>query len=268
MSEPFTVPQYRTLAVELHGPHVLVVTLDRPDAMNAMNTAMIEESHDLLVRIVRDHGDLRCAILTGAGPCFSAGGDLKERASLTSRQATQQHELAERMALMRLEGPIPWIAAVHGPCLAGGLEAALACDFMIADETAQFALTECSLGMMPGLMGTQTLARAAGERRAKQLILSAQRFSATDALEWGIVNEVTSAGEALARALEIAEAIACCGPLAVRQARKAIHYGLQTDLRTGYRLELEAWYRLLDTDDRREGIAAFVEKRPPRFTGR
>lgn len=268
MTHPFARLSYETLKIEVPRPHVLVVRMNRPAAMNAMNTAMIEESHDLHARLEADPQDIRCAILTGEGGGFSAGGDLKERAHLSEETATRQHELAERLAMIRIDGPVPWIAAVHGVCLAGGLEVALTCDFIIADETTRMALTECSLGMMPGLMGTQTLARAAGERRAKQLILSAQRFSAQQAADWGIINEVVPEGEALNRAVELAGTIAACAPLAVRQARKAIHFGLQTDLRTGYRLELEAWYRLLGTQDRREGITAFVEKRPPVFKGR
>jgi enoyl-CoA hydratase/carnithine racemase len=268
MMHPLGELSYTTLKVRVPRPHVLVVWMNRPAAMNAMNTAMIEESHDLHTRLEAEPQSIRCAILTGEGMGFSAGGDIKERAHMSEEAATRQHEMAERLALMRIDGSVPWIAAVHGACLAGGLEAALTCDFIIADETARMALTECSLGMMPGLMGTQTLARAAGERRAKQLILSAQRFSAHEDAQWGIVNEVVPKGEALTRALEVADAIAACAPLAVRQARKAIHFGLQTDLRTGYRLELEAWYRLLGTQDRREGIAAFVEKRLPLFEGR
>jgi enoyl-CoA hydratase/carnithine racemase len=121
---------------------------------------------------------------------------------------------------------------------------------------------------MPGGMGTQNLPRAVGERRAKELILSAQPFSAEEAFQWGMVNRLSASGEVVQEALNAAQRIADCAPLSVRQAKKSIHFGLQTDLHTGYRLELEAYYRLLDTEDRREGIAAFNEKRKPNFKGR
>ena len=163
---------------------------------------------------------------------------------------------------------MPWIAAVNGICYAGGLEAALTCDFIYADEQARFALTECRIGIMPGGMGTQNLPRAVGERRAKELILSAQPFSAQEASDWGMVNRLCETGTVVQAALEKAVQIADCAPLSVRQAKKSIHFGLQGDLHTGYRFELEAYYRLLDTDDRREGIAAFNEKRKAVFKGR
>ena len=140
-------------------------------------------------------------------------------------------------------------------------------DFMYADINAKFAITECKIGIMPGAMGTQTLGRAVGERRAKEIILAGVPFSAADAFAWNLVNKVCTTGTVVNEALATAQLIAENAPLSVRQAKRAIHFGLQTDIRTGYRLELEAYYRLLDTADRREGIAAFNEKRKPRFTG-
>lgn len=262
------LPLYDTLITRMAGDHVLVVTLSRPEVLNAMNEAMVRESHDLLTRLHEDAGPVRAVVLTGAGRAFSSGADLKARAGQTREEWIRLHELAERTTLLRLACPVPWVAAVQGVCYAGGLEAALTCDFIYAERDARFALTECRLGLMPGTLGTQTLPRAVGERRAKELILSARPFSADEAHAWGMVNELCEPGTVLARATEAAQRIAANAPLAVRQAKKSIHTGLQTDLHTAYRFELEAWYRLLDTEDRREGIAAFVEKRAPRFKGR
>jgi enoyl-CoA hydratase/carnithine racemase len=144
----------------------------------------------------------------------------------------------------------------------------LCCDFIYASRNAKLALSELRLGIMPGGCGTQNLPRAVGERRAKELILTARAFSAEDGAGWGLVNKVCEPGKTLADALETAKSIADNAPIAVRQAKKSIHYGLQTDLLTGYRFEIEAYNRLVDTEDRREGVRAFNEKRKPAFKGR
>jgi enoyl-CoA hydratase/carnithine racemase len=265
----FELPtHYEALDLKQVGEHVLLVTMNRPEVLNAMNMQMTRETHDLLTRLHYHPGWVRCVVLTGAGRAFSAGGDLKVRNTQSIEDWTLQHEIAERSFEMRVESPVPWIAAVNGICFAGGLEAALSCDFIYADPQARFALTECRIGIMPGGMGTQNLPRAVGERRAKELILSAQPFSAEEAFQWGMVNRLCASGEVVSESLAAAQRIADCAPLSVRQAKKSIHFGLQTDLHTGYRLELEAYYRLLDTEDRREGIAAFNEKRKPNFNGR
>src|SRR6185436_11400312 len=172
-----------------------------------------------------------------------------------------QHEIFERSYTALVECPLPVIAAVNGHAFGGGLEMALCCDFI-------YAVPETRLGIMPGGMGTQNLPRAVGERRAKELILTAAPFSAAEALHWGLVNRLCEPAKLLDEALATAQAIAENGPLAVRQAKKSIHYGLQMDLATGYRFEIEAYNRLVDTDDRREGVKAFNEKRKPDFKGR
>ena len=179
-----------------------------------------------------------------------------------------QHEIFERGFASLLNCPLPVIAAVNGHAFGGGLETALACDFIYASRSARLGLTEVGLGIMPGGGGTQTLPRAAGERRAKELILTAQPFTAEEAFGWGIVNRLCEPGETLADALETARLIAANAPLSARQAKKAIHYGLQLDLDTAYRFEIEAYNRLIDTEDRVEGVQAFNEKRRPRFEGR
>jgi enoyl-CoA hydratase/carnithine racemase len=262
-----TLPSYATLALEPRGEHVLLVTLNRPEVLNAINTQMGRDQLELWTRLAAEPGGIRCIVVTGAGErAFCAGGDLKERNGMTDEAWRAQHEVFERMYMALMEMPLPVIAAVNGHAFGGGLELALACDFIYAAKNARLALSETSLGIMPGGCGTQNLARAARERRAQELIFTAQPFSADQGYAWGIVNQVCD--DALAEALATAQKIAGNGPLAVRQAKKSIHYGLQTDLLTGYRFEIEAYNRLVDTEDRHEGVRAFNEKRKPRFTGR
>jgi enoyl-CoA hydratase/carnithine racemase len=163
---------------------------------------------------------------------------------------------------------VPVIAAVNGIAYGGGCELALACDFIYAASTARFALPEVTRGIIPGAGGTQNLPRAIGERRAKEMILTGRAFSAQEALAWGMVNAVCEPAELMPRVLEVARTICHNAPIAVRQAKKAIHQGLQTDLTTGLLLEIQAYERPISTDDRREGVRAFNEKRPPEFKGR
>ena len=262
-------PSYATLALEMVEPHVLVIRLNRPEVANAINTQMGHDMLDLWRRLTDDAGDVRCAILTGAGDkIFCAGGDLKERNGMTKQQWVAQHELFERAYWTLVEVPVPIIAAINGHAYAGGLETALACDFLYAANTARFALTEVSIGIMPGGGGTQNLPRAVGERRAKEIILTAKPFSAQQAAEWGLVNRVCEPADLMPAALETARAIAGNAPLSVRQAKKSIHFGLQMELKTAYRFEVEAYNHLVETEDRYEGIRAFNEKRKPVFKGK
>lgn len=263
------LPNYETLLLTDRGPHLLVVTLNRPEVLNAINTQMGRDLLDLWARLTADPQQIRCVVLTGAGDRgFCAGGDLKERHGMTDETWRAQHEIFERAFFALLDVPAPVIAAVNGHAYGGGLETALACDFIYAARNARFALSEVRLGIMPGGGGTQNLARAVGERRAKELILRAQAFDAQQGLEWGLVNHLSEPGKALDDALIAATEIARNGPLAVRQAKKSIHYGLQGDLRTGCRFEIEAYNRLVSSEDRHEGVRAFNEKRAPDFKGR
>jgi len=259
---------YQTLALQPQDD-VLVVKLNRPEVLNAINTQMGHDLFDLWTRLTAQPGEARCVVLTGAGErAFSAGGDLKERDGMTQATWQAQHELFERGFMALMELPLPVIAAVNGHAYGGGLETALGCDFIYAARGARFALSEVRLGIMPGGCGTQNLARAVGERRAKELILTAKAFSAEEGAAWGLFNRVCEPRSVFTDALETAKAIAENAPLSVRQAKKSIHYGLQMDLLTGYRFEIEAYNRLVDTEDRREGVRAFNEKRKPVFRGK
>jgi enoyl-CoA hydratase/carnithine racemase len=260
--------KYETLRVEERPNDVLLATLDRPEVANAFNTRAALDLCDVFGRLEAG-GSYRCIVLTGAGErAFCAGADLKERGSLTEEAWRSQHEIFERMFGLVRDCPLPVLAAVNGAAYGGGLELVLLCDFAYASRAAKFALTEVSLGIMPGGGGTQTLARAAGERRAKELILTARPFSAEEALAWGVVNRICEAGKVLDETLEAANRIASLAPLSVRQAKRAIRDGLHMDLPSAMRLEVEAYNRLVGTEDRGEGLRAFNEKRKPKFKGR
>ena len=263
------LPTYETIQTQAQNAHVLLATLNRPAALNALNTQMAEDLLDLARRLTVDAGAVRCVLLTGAGDkAFCSGGDLKERDGMTPAAWEAQHELFERAFTALMECPVPIIAALNGHAYGGGLEIALACDFIYASRGGRFALPEARIGIMPGGCGTQNLARAVGERRAKELVLTAKPFSAEEGVAWGAFNQACEPATLQAEALAAAEAIAGNAPLSVRQAKKSIHYGLQCDLLTGYRFEIEAYNRLVDTEDRREGVRAFNEKRKPVFQGR
>jgi enoyl-CoA hydratase/carnithine racemase len=260
---------FSTLRVTRPSEHVILATLDRPDAANAMNTALGTEIMTLFEALNLDAGEARCVVLTGAGTrAFCAGADLKERRGMTDEAWTRQHLVYERMVRAMLGCSLPLIAAVNGAAYAGGCELALACDFIYASESARFALTEVTLGIMPGAGGTQTLARAVGERRAKEIILTGKPFGAAEAAAWGMVAQVLPAAELLPAALATAETIANNAPISVRQAKLAISRGMNVSLWDGLALEIEAYHRMVPTEDRREGITAFNEKRAPKFRGK
>lgn len=260
---------FETLSLERVDDHVTIVRLNRPSASNALNTQMGRDLVRHFEDVALDPGGLRCMILTGSGDkAFCAGGDLKERRGMTDEAWTRQHVIFERMVRAIIDCPVPVIGAVNGAAYGGGCEIAACCDFLYAADQARFALTEVTLGIMPGGGGTQTLPRALGERRAKELILTGKPFTAAEACAWGLVNEVFPSSELLPAALSTASRIARNAPISVRQAKLAIHRGLQSSLRDGLALEIEAYNRMVPTEDRREGVLAFNEKRPPDFKGR
>jgi len=263
------LPNYATLKTEMAEPHVLVVTLNRPEAANAINTQMGRDFLDLWTRLTEDAGDVRCVVLTGAGDkVFCAGGDLKERHGMTREQWVRQHEIFERQYWTLVDLYLPVIAAVNGHAYGGGFETVLSCDFAYAAKTARFALTEVTLGIMPGTGGTQNLPRAVGERRAKEILMTGKPVSAQQAYEWGVLNAVCEPQELMPKALETARTIAGNAPLSVRQIKKSVRFGMQMELKTAYRFEIEAYNHLVETEDRYEGVKAFNEKRKPQFKGR
>lgn len=260
---------FDTLKVDLPQPGLLLVTLNRPERLNALNTQMGRDLREIFVPLKFTPGDLRAIVITGAGDrAFCSGGDLKERHGMTDDDWRLQHAIFEEAYYAVMECPVPVIAAVNGYAYAGGCELALACDFIYAARTAQFALTEVSIGIMQGGGGTQNLPRAVGMRRAMELILSAEPWDAQQALDWGMINRICEPHELLERALAAAQKIAENAPISVRQAKKSIRYGMQTDVATGLVFEVQAYERTIGTEDRREGIRAFNEKRKPRFAGR
>ena len=263
-----TENDFQTIFLTHPDSMVLQVTLNRPDSSNAFNTQMAREIYQLFENLALDAGDMRVVIITGAGErAFCAGGDLKERKGMTNDAWARQHLIYERMTRAIINCPLPVIAAVNGAAYGGGCEMVAAVDFAYAADHARFALTETSLGIIPGAGGTQTLSRAIGERRAKELILSATPFSANHAREWGLINEVFPKETLLAETLRCATKIASNAPIAVRQAKQSIHRGLQLSLSDALAFEIEAYNRTVPTQDRMEGILAFNEKRKPMFQG-
>src|ERR1700683_2035078 len=194
-----------TLKIESPHERTVLFTLNRPDVPNAMNTQMGLDLLETFDGFCAAPNKQRCIVITGAGPkAFCAGGDLKQRNGMTDEQLQDQHLIFERAIRTMLDCPVPMIAAVNGAAYAGGLEISLCADFIYAADHARFALTEVTLGIMPGAGGTQNLPRAVGARRAKEIMLTGRPFSAKDALEWGMVNRLCSAESLLAEALETA----------------------------------------------------------------
>ncbi len=260
---------YETLLLERPHPDVLLVTLNRPDVLNAMSTQLSRDVLELFAALALEPGLARAVVLTGAGGrAFCSGGDLKQRRGMTDEQWEAQHLVFEAQVRAMLGCPVPVIAAVNGAAFGGGCEMALCCDFIYAARTARFALPEVTLGIMPGAGGTQTLARAVGERRAKELLLTGRPWSAQDALDWGMVNRLCEPETLVADAVACAATIAGNAPISVRQAKRAMHHGLSLSLADGLVLEIEAYNRMVPTEDRREGVAAFNEKRKAVFKGK
>jgi len=261
--------EYATVATERVDTNILKVTLNRPRAANAINTQMGRDMIAIFEELLVNPDGVRCVVLTGQGEkVFCAGGDLKERDGMSDSQWRDQHVVFERMIRAFMGCPVPTIGAINGAAFGGGCEIAAACDFIYASSNARFALTEVTLGIMPGTGGTQNLPRAIGSRRALEVILTGTPFSARQGFEWGFVNKVTEAVDLQPSVLETARRIARNAPIAVRQAKQSVHRGLQMSIADGLAFEIEAYNRLVPTEDRREGVRAFNERREPNFTDR
>jgi methylglutaconyl-CoA hydratase len=256
-----------TILVNKLDNGIVMITLNRPEAANALSIEMLEGLRDALLTCKFDRS-VRCIVITGAGEkAFCAGADLKERAGMDAVQVRKTVSLI-RDNINSLESlPQPVIAAVNGVAYGGGTELALACDIRIASETAKFGLTETSLGIIPGAGGTQRLPRLVGKGRAKELIFTARRMEASEALEIGLVEYTVPSESLLEKALEIAGQIVQNGPIAVAQAKFAIDKGYDVDLNTGLAIEQNAYEVTIPTKDRLEGLLAFKEKRTPNYIG-
>jgi enoyl-CoA hydratase len=265
----FLSGSYPTLELERVDPTVLIVRMNRPEAANAMNTQMGLDLMAIFETLQIQQDALRCVVLTGAGDrAFCAGGDLVERRSMSDEQWQAQHAIFERMVRAIVNCPLPIIAAVNGAAIGGGCEIAAACDFIYAARHARFALTEVTLGIMPGAGGTQNLARAVGTRRASEIILTGKPFSAEEAQRWGLVNEIVELADLREATLATVRRIASNAPIAIRQAKQAIRRGVDMSISDGLAFEIEAYNRMVPTSDRREGVNAFNEKRKPEFKGK
>ncbi|BFH13976.1 enoyl-CoA hydratase [Paenibacillus melissococcoides] len=257
----------KAVLVSSMGNGIVLMTLNRPEAANALSIKMLEQLRDAVATCKFDRS-VRCIVVTGAGEkAFCAGADLKERAGMDMNRVRRTVSLI-RQSINDLEAlPQPVIAAVNGAALGGGMELALACDIRIASETATFALTETSLGIIPGAGGTQRLPRLIGKGRAKELIFTARKIGAKEARDMGVVEYVAPLESLLDKALEIAGQIVRNAPIAVAEAKFAIDKGCDADLSTGLAIEQNAYEVTIPTKDRLEGLQAFKDKRPPIFKG-
>jgi enoyl-CoA hydratase len=245
-----------------------MIKINRPQALNALNSEVVEELESALREVEQD-ADVKVVVITGAGEkAFVAGGDIKEMSGMDPAAARAFSQRGHRLINSMEQMKKPIIAAVNGYALGGGLELALACDFIYASEKARLGLPEVTLGVIPGFGGTQNLPRLIGINRAKELIFSGKQLTAQQARDWGLVNEVVPGEELMSRVLEIAKKIAANGPLAVAAAKDAINNGLDMAKEDGLRFEGAVFSLLFDSADQKEGMGAFVEKRPAAFKGK
>ncbi len=250
------------------GGHVAELALDRPEAMNAVSTAMARDLGAACADLAADES-VRCVVVTSTSPkAFCVGADLKERNSFSDADLMQQRPVARAAYGGVLNLPMPSLAVVEGFALGGGLEIALSCDLVIAGDAAVVGLPEVSVGVIPGGGGTQLLTRRVGWSRAAGMIFTARRMPAAEAGALGVVDEVVAAGGARDRALEIAVQIAANSPVGLRQAKRAMRLGADADLATGLEVEDACWRATAFSGDRKEGVAAFAEKRVPAWPGR
>ncbi|PQZ83378.1 MULTISPECIES: enoyl-CoA hydratase [unclassified Brevundimonas] len=257
---------YSTLLIERHAEGYAVVTLNRPEALNALNTTLTGELGDFL-ESVADDDSVRCVVLTGSVKAFAAGADIKEMADQAYADMYRGNFFArahDRVASFRK----PIIAAVSGYALGGGCELAMLCDFIIASETAKFGQPEINLGVAPGIGGSQRLTRAVGKAKAMDMCLTGRMMDAAEAERSGLVSRVVASEALLDEARATAAKIAGQSILAVMANKELVNAAFETTLAQGVVFERRLFHSLFAFDDQKEGMAAFVEKRKPAFTGR
>ncbi|WP_026677109.1 enoyl-CoA hydratase-related protein [Fictibacillus gelatini] len=247
--------------------YIAYVTIHRPEVLNCFNYATLQKLGETVEAIHNDPG-VRVVIFTGAGEkAFSAGADLKERRTLSDAEV-KRNVRKIRDVFSAIEAlPQPTIAAMNGHAFGGGFELALACDFRVCVQEATMGLTEVSWAIIPGAGGTQRLPRLIGQAKAMELILTAKKLSAEEALGYGILNKVVERKQLIPTCEEYAALIMKNGPVAVQQAKYAIKHGMEVDLQTGLAIEAKAYEVTIPTKDRIEALNAFSEKRPPQFKG-
>ena len=256
---------YQNIKFEKDGA-LAILTVDRPKALNALNSATFHEMEHALNSLKED---TRALIVTGGGDkAFVAGADIAEMSTISAAQAREFSALGHRVFEHLENLPIPTIAAVNGFALGGGLELALGCDLIYASEKAKLGVPEVTLGVIPGFGGTQRLTRLLGRARAKELLFTADRLDAAKAKEIGLVLDVVPADKLMEHVKAVAARILKNGPLAVAQAKRVVEYGADQDLRAANELERQGFAVLFGSEDQREGMAAFLAKRPANFQGK
>lgn len=258
---------FQNVLLERPEAGIYLLTVNRPKVLNALNAATLDEIAAALSRVAADDA-ARVLLVTGAGEkAFVAGADIAEMRDATIEQARDFSEKGMRVMHALEALPVPVIALVNGYALGGGCELALACDWILAGDRAVFGQPEVNLGIPPGFGGTQRLPRRVGPARALELLTTAREVKAQEAAAIGLANHVFSASELRAKGLEMARAIASKGPAAVRLAKRAVQQGASLDLFAACALETDLFAQAFATADRKEGLSAFLEKRPARFTG-
>lgn len=261
-----SVTEYTDILADTPKPGVRRIALNRPKVLNALRSTLLEELALEIAR-VRDDAEIRAVVLTGNERAFAAGADIAEMADRTAADVVGMDKRMTCWQVLRAF-PKPLIAAVNGFALGGGCELAMCADIIVAGEGARFGQPEINLGLIPGAGGTQRLTRAVGKSRAMKMVLTGEAIDARAALAAGLIAEVVPPELTLDRALELAEAIAAKPPVAVRLAKEAVLKAQETTLEAGLDYERKAFAILFSTEDRREGVQAFLEKRKPSFKGR
>jgi enoyl-CoA hydratase len=258
------MPDYQYILTETRQ-RVGLVRFNRPKELNALNSTLMEELVTALEAFDRDPA-IGCLVVTGSERAFAAGADIKEMAEASAVDMLQRDNIARWDRLRQLKKPL--IAAVAGFCLGGGCELAMACDMIVAAENARFGQPEINLGVMPGAGGTQRLTRAVGKALAMEMVLNGRLLTADEAARAGLVNRVVPVEACLDEALFLAQSIAERAQLAVRFAKEAVNNAFETFLTGGLRDERRAFYFLFSTEDQKEGMRAFLEKRPAEWKGK